>query len=838
MFKNKSTTFVSVLQRNMAKNLVIVESPAKAKTIEKYLGPDFKVVSSYGHVSDLPDKELGVDVERNFLPKYTISSDKKKLVSELKTLAKKSNTVWLASDEDREGEAIAWHLSNVLELQKEKTKRIVFNEITKTAIKHAIEHPRQIDQNLVDAQQARRVLDRLVGYELSPILWRKVQGGLSAGRVQSVTLRLVVEREREVENFVPKETFKVQADFITVEGKAFKADLATTFGNEQEASLFLEQNINAVFQISSIEKKPASKSPAAPFTTSTLQQEASRKLGFSVSRTMQNAQRLYEAGLITYMRTDSVNLSKQALDQAENVIERNYGKAYVRIHQYKTSKKGAQEAHEAIRPTDLRQSNVDVEFDQKRLYDLIWKRTLASQMSQAKLERTVARITTNHHDHAFVARGEVVVFDGFLKLYLEGVDDPSEEDQSLLPTMKQGETVQAKRVLATQRFSRPPYRYSEASLVKKLEELGIGRPSTYAPTISTVLNRKYVAKGTHEGEERTCKQLVLQENKLNSVVLSEKTGSQKGKLVPTDIGFLVNDFLMNNFKNIIDYGFTASIEQDFDQVATGNSDWESIMKEFYADFHPVVEDVKKNATRETGQRILGTDPKTGRLLSVRLGKFGPMAQLGSVEDEEKPLFANIPDTYSLSKISYEEALDLFKLPVTLGDFEGMPVQTNNGRYGPYVLHNKVFVSLPKDTNPLTVSLQEAIACIEQKRKDDAPIATYEGQGVTKGKGRFGPFIKWNGWFINVSKQYDFDNLSEEDIKALIEAKRKKEAERVVRVWEDEGIRIEKARWGRHHLIKGKTKIELNKTIMVADLSLEDVQAILNKNKPKKKKSKT
>lgn len=821
----------------MAKNLVIVESPAKAKTIEKFLGPDFKVVSSYGHVSDLPDKELGVDVEQNFLPKYTVSSDKKKLVSELKSLAKKSNTVWLASDEDREGEAIAWHLSNVLELQKENTKRIVFNEITKTAINHAIEHPRQIDQNLVDAQQARRVLDRLVGYELSPILWRKVQGGLSAGRVQSVTLRLVVEREREVENFVSKETFKVQGDFISVDGKAFKAELATTFSSEQEASSFLEQNIGATFQVSSVEKKPATKSPAAPFVTSTLQQEASRKLGFSVSRTMQNAQRLYEAGLITYMRTDSVNLSKQALSQASSVIESNYGKEYVRIHKYKTSKKGAQEAHEAIRPTDLSRMNVDVEFDQKRLYDLIWKRTLASQMSLAKLERTVARITTDQHSHDFVARGEVVVFDGFLKLYLEGVDDPSEDDQSLLPAMKQGETVHAKRVVATQRFSRPPYRYSEASLVKKLEELGIGRPSTYAPTISTVLNRKYVAKGTHEGEERTYKQLVLQDNKLTSKNQSEKTGSQKGKLVPTDIGFLVNDFLINNFKDIVDYGFTASIEQDFDRVATGNSEWESIMKQFYANFHPVVEDVKKNATRETGQRILGTDPKSGRQLSVRLGKFGPMAQLGTVEDEEKPLFANMPDTYSLSKITYEEALDLFKLPATLGDYEGMPVQTNNGRYGPYVLHNKVFVSLPKGANPLSVTLEEAIAYIEQKRKDDAPIANYEGQGVTKGKGRFGPFIKWNGWFINVSKQYDFDKLSDEDIKELIEAKKKKEAERVVRIWEEEGIRIEKARWGRHNLIKGKTKVELNKTIAVTDLSLKEVQAMLSKSKPKKKKTK-
>ena len=821
----------------MAKNLVIVESPAKAKTIEKYLGADFKVVSSYGHISDLPDKELGVDVERNFMPKYTVSSDKKKLVSELKTLAKKSNTVWLASDEDREGEAIAWHLSNVLELQKENTKRIVFNEITKTAIQHAIKHPRQIDQNLVDAQQARRVLDRLVGYELSPILWRKVQGGLSAGRVQSVTLRLVVEREREIENFVPKETFKVQANFTTAEGSAFSTELSKTFSSEQEALDFLNLNIEAQFHIDSIEKKPATKAPAAPFTTSTLQQEASRKLGFSVSRTMQNAQRLYEAGLITYMRTDSVNLSKQALGQAASVIESNYGKQYVRTHQYVTKKKGAQEAHEAIRPTDLTRMEANVEYDQKRLYDLIWKRTLASQMSLAKLERTVAKIVTDKHSHAFVARGEVVVFDGFLKLYLEGVDDPSDEDQSLLPAMKKGEVAHAKQIIATQRFSRPPYRYSEASLVKKLEELGIGRPSTYAPTISTVLNRKYVAKGTHEGDQRTYKQLLLKDNKLTTENKSEKTGSQKGKLVPTDIGFLVNDFLINNFKDIVDYGFTASIEQDFDRVATGNSEWESIMKQFYSNFHPVVEDVKKNATRETGQRILGTDPKTGRQLSVRLGKFGPMAQIGTVDDEEKPLFASIPDTLSLGKITFEEALDLFKLPATIGEYEGLPVQANNGRYGPYVLHNKVFVSLPKGTDPLTVTLEQAIECIEEKRKDDAPIATYEGQGVTKGKGRFGPFIKWNGWFINVSKQYDFDDLSVKDIEELIEAKKKKEAERVVQVWEEEGIRIEKARWGRHNLIKGKTKVELNKTIDAANMTLDEAKAMLSKKKPSKKKKK-
>ncbi|MGD1998076.1 MAG: type I DNA topoisomerase, partial [Flavobacteriaceae bacterium] len=752
----------------MPKNLVIVESPAKAKTIEKFLGSDFRVVSSYGHISDLPDKELGVDVDQNFTPKYLVSSDKKKVVSELRKLAKSSEIVWLASDEDREGEAIAWHLSNVLELEKNKTKRIVFNEITQTAIQHAISHPRKIDQNLVDAQQARRVLDRLVGYEISPILWRKVQGGLSAGRVQSVTLRLVVEREQEIQQFNPEKTYKVQAVFNNESGQAFKADLPTPFSNYQDAKGFLEQNIEAVFSVAKLEKKPASKSPSAPFTTSTLQQEASRKLGFSVGRTMQNAQRLYEAGLITYMRTDSVNLSDQALSQAAGVIEEKYGKNYLHTQTYKTKNKGAQEAHEAIRPTNLSLSEAQVENDQKRLYDLIWKRTIASQMSNAKLERTVVRIDADKHDKQFVARGEVLQFDGFLKVYLESVDDVEEEDQGLLPVLQEGTLVTAQRISATERFSRPPYRYSEASLVKKLEELGIGRPSTYAPTISTILNRKYVAKGKVEGVDRNYIQLVLKDQAIDEQKLIEKTGSDKGKLVPTDVGVLVNEFLVNNFESVVDYGFTANVERDFDRIAAGNVEWEGVMKEFYKDFHPVVEDVKKNATRETGQRILGTDPKTGRQLSVRLGKFGPMAQLGTVEDEEKPLFSSIPEHLSLTTIDFDQALDLFKLPANLGDYEGLPVEVNNGRFGPYVKHDNKFISLPSGVSPLSVTLEEAISFILIKRKADAPIAQYEGLDVIKGKGRFGPFIKWNGLFINVNKQYNFYNLTHQDIETLIE----------------------------------------------------------------------
>jgi len=826
----------ALLSSIMPKNLVIVESPAKAKTIEKFLGSDFRVVSSYGHISDLPDKELGVDVDQNFTPKYMVSSDKKKVVSELRKLAKSSEIVWLASDEDREGEAIAWHLSNVLELEKNKTKRIVFNEITQTAIQHAISHPRNIDQNLVDAQQARRVLDRLVGYEISPILWRKVQGGLSAGRVQSVTLRLVVEREQEIQQFIPEKTYKVQAVFNNELGQVFKADLPTSFSSYQDAKGFLEQNIEAVFSVAKLEKKPASKSPSAPFTTSTLQQEASRKLGFSVGRTMQNAQRLYEAGLITYMRTDSVNLSDQALSQAAGVIEEKYGKNYVHTQSYKTKNKGAQEAHEAIRPTNLSLSEAQVENDQKRLYDLIWKRTIASQMSNAKLERTVVRIDADKHDKQFFARGEVLQFDGFLKVYLESVDDVEEEDQGLLPVLQEGAIVAAQRISATERFSRPPYRYSEASLVKKLEELGIGRPSTYAPTISMILNRKYVAKGKVEGVERNYIQLVLKNQAIDEQNLTEKTGSDKGKLVPTDVGILVNEFLVNNFESVVDYGFTANVERDFDRIAAGNVEWEGVMKEFYKDFHPVVEDVKKNATRETGQRILGTDPKTGRQLIVRLGKFGPMAQLGTVEDEEKPLFSSIPEHLSLTTIDFDQALDLFKLPANLGDYEGLPVEVNNGRFGPYVKHDNKFISLPSGVSPLSVTLEEAITFILQKREADAPIAQYEGLDVVKGKGRFGPFIKWNGWFINVNKQYDFDNLTQHDIEALIEDKKKKEAEKLVCHWEDEGIRIEKARWGRHNIIKGKTKVELSKDIDPKSLTLEEVKKRLNAKKPKKRKT--
>ena len=819
----------------MSKNLVIVESPAKAKTIEKFLGDKFKVVSSYGHISDLPAKELGVDVTGDFSPNYIVNDDKKKVVRELRTLAKKAETIWLASDEDREGEAIAWHLAQQLDLNQQSTKRIVFHEITKDAIQNAIQHPRSINQHLVDAQQARRVLDRLVGYELSPILWRKVKGGLSAGRVQSVSVRIIVEREREIEAFTPKASYKIQAVFLTKSGKAIKASSAATYETAEEANAFLSQNIGAAFAVSNLEKKPASKSPTAPFTTSTLQQEASRKLGFSVSRTMSNAQRLYEAGHITYMRTDSVNLSKQALNETREVITNSYGPEYAQTRVFKTKNKGAQEAHEAIRPTKLARMRVDAAPDEQRLYELIWKRTVASQMSDAKLERTVIQINADKHDKKFTARGEVVTFEGFLKVYFEGKDEEEDAQEGLLPKVTQGEQLNAKAITATERFTRPPSRYTEASLVKRLEELGIGRPSTYAPTITTIINRKYIEKGTVEGDERKYTQLVLMQNDIKKDILSERVGSEKGKLVPTDVGMLVNDFLVKNFPRVVDYNFTAEVEQSFDSIALGNEDWKSMMKSFYKDFHPVVEDVKENAQREIGERILGVDPKTGRQLSVRLGKFGAMAQIGTAEEDEKPLFASLHPDQQLTKITFEEALDLFKLPLHLGEFDAEAVEVNNGRYGPYVRHGKSFISLPKGKNPLTTTLEEAIELIKEKRIADAPIATYEELPVTKGVGRFGPFIKWNGWFVNVSKKYDYDNLTDADIAQLIEDKKKKEAERVVHNWEDEGVRVEKARWGRHNIIKGKQKVELQKTIDVSEMTLTQAMSYLEKQKPKKKK---
>ncbi|MCL4153628.1 UNVERIFIED_CONTAM: hypothetical protein GTU68_007905 [Idotea baltica] len=787
----------------MAKNLVIVESPAKAKTIEKFLGKDFKVESSFGHISDLPSKELGVDVEGDFKPKYEVSSDKKAVVKKLKDLAKKAEMVWLASDEDREGEAIAWHLAETLKLDKNKTKRIVFHEITKSAIQKAIENPRSIDYDLVDAQQARRVLDRIVGYELSPVLWRKVKGGLSAGRVQSVSVRLIVEKEREIQAFTPVASYRIDAEFSNEDGQTFKAKLPSNISTKAEAQKFLEKNTKADFKVTDLQKKPAKKSPAAPFTTSTLQQEASRKLYFSVSKTMNMAQRLYEAGLITYMRTDSVNLSDEARKGAEAEIKDAFGVKYSKPRNYKGKAKGAQEAHEAIRPTNFATHSVDIDRDQARLYDLIWKRSIASQMSEAELERTNVRINASTHNETFTANGEVITFDGFLKVYLEGTDDEDTEQDGMLPAMKTNETLLNNYITATERYTRPPARYTEASLVKKLEELGIGRPSTYAPTISTIQNRNYVEK-------------------------------DKGKLVPTDIGMIVTDFLVNHFEQILDYNFTAKVEADFDEIAEGKEDWTKMMKSFYKDFHPVVEDVKENADRESGERILGEDPKTGKRVSVRLGKFGPMVQIGTVDDEEKPQFASLSPDQQLNTITYEEAMDLFQLPKSLGEYKGEDILVNNGRFGPYIKFGDSFVSLPKGVDPLSVELDDAIILIKEKQRADAPIYIYKDLPVQKGKGRFGPFIKWNNMFINVNKKYDWDELSDEDIVELIETKIQKEIDKVIHNWEEEGIRVEKARWGRHNVLKGKIKVELPKTVDVTEMTLDEAKAIIEAKTPKKK----
>jgi DNA topoisomerase I len=817
----------------MAKNLVIVESPAKAKTIEKFLGKEFQVESSYGHIADLPSKEIGVDVANKFKPKYEVSSDKKALVKKLKDLSKTAETVWLASDEDREGEAIAWHLAEELKLDKNKTKRIVFHEITKTAIQKAIENPRGINYDLVNAQQARRVLDRLVGYELSPVLWKKVKSGLSAGRVQSVSVRLIVEREREIQNFKSEASYSISAEFANEAGKTFKAKLSKNFGTKEEAEKFLQQNIGSIYKVLDLETKPTKKSPAAPFTTSTLQQEAARKLYMPVGITMQVAQRLYEAGLITYMRTDSVNLSQEAMTAAQAEISNYYGKEFGQPRSFATKSKGAQEAHEAIRPTDMSRHSVDLDRDQARLYDLIWKRTIASQMSDAQLERTNVKIEANNHKEIFGATGEVIKFEGFLKVYLEGNDDDDEQEEGMLPALKINEALKNNYITATERFSRPAARYTEAALVKKLEELGIGRPSTYAPTISTIINRNYVEKGNFEGAERKYNQLTLKNNEVKAEVLSENVGSDKGKLVPTDIGTIVNDFLVKNFETILDYNFTAKVEQDFDEIAMGNKEWENMMSDFYNHFHPNVQDVEKNAERESGERILGIDPKSGKQVSVRLGKFGPMVQIGDADDENKQ-FASLLAEQNIGTVTLEDALNLFLLPKNLGTYKGEEIEVNNGRFGPYVRFGKTFISLPKGEDPLDVTFERAQQIIEAKNQADAPIGQYEGMDVQKGVGRFGPFIKWNGIFINVSKKYNFDNLSQSDIEALIVDKLQKESEKLIHHWEEEGIKVEKARWGRSVILKGKMKIELGKEVDATKLTLDQVKEMIEAKAPAKK----
>lgn len=760
----------------MAKNLVIVESPAKAKTIEKYLGKDFVVESSFGHIRDLKQKDMGVDIANNFEPQYVISKDKTEVVKKLKKLSAKAETIWLASDEDREGEAIAWHLAQALELNQATTNRIVFSEITKKAIDRAVANPRRINQDLVNAQQARRILDRLVGFELSPVLWKKVKAGLSAGRVQSVAVRLIVEREQEIKDFSAQSYFRVVAEFSNSSGKSFKAELNKRFETEEQARSFLEACAKYAFSIDSVEKKPAKKSPAPPFTTSTLQQEAARKLYFSVSQTMSVAQRLYEAGYITYMRTDSLNLSEDASAAAAAEIRSQYGDDYSHPRRFSTKSKGAQEAHEAIRPTDMGRSSAGSNDQQRRLYDLIWKRTLASQMADAKLERTVFKISSPQEELEFVARGEVITFEGFLKVYLEGTDDEDSEEQAgMLPACRKGEALAAQSIEATQRFTKHPPRFTEASLVKKLEELGIGRPSTYAPTISTIIKREYVEKSELTGEKRSYLQMRLEGEKLAEKKLSEITGADKNKLIPTDIGTVVNGFLVEHFNDILDYNFTAQVEAKFDKIARGEEVWTDMLDHFYRDFHPHLKEVEETSERATGERHLGEDPKSGKPVIARIGRYGPMIQIGETEDEEKPRFASLRKGQSIDSISLEEALELFKLPRTLGEYKGEKVDANIGRFGPYVRYKSTFASLKADDgdDPMTVELERAIELIEAKLEADKNkyIAVFEDEKpvIQVLNGRYGPYLKVGRRNYKLPKDIeDPAKLSRADCEAIIE----------------------------------------------------------------------
>lgn len=759
----------------MSKNLVIVESPAKAKTIGKFLGNEFEVMSSMGHIRDLSEKGLGIDFENNYAPQYEVSADKKKIVSELKKAAKSSETVWLASDEDREGEAIAWHLAEELKLKKENTRRIVFHEITKDAILHAVENPREIDINLVDAQQARRVLDRIVGFELSPVLWRKVRPSLSAGRVQSVAVRLIVEREREINNFNPEASYRVSALFTSKDAAGtnveLKAELSQRFKTKEEALAFLELCKSAKFTVDSIEKKPLKKSPAPPFTTSTLQQEASRKLGFSVTQTMVVAQKLYESGKITYMRTDSVNLSALAIGTAKQEIIQMAGEKYVKIRQFSTKTKGAQEAHEAIRPTYISSHTIEGTAQEKRLYDLIWKRTIASQMADAELEKTNIYINISGSNHQFIASGEVIIFDGFLKVYLESTDDePDAETSGILPTMKKGESLTSNEILAQERFTQRPPRYTEASLVRKLEELGIGRPSTYAPTISTIQNRNYVEKGDRQAIKRDFNVLKLKDGKISDKIKSENTGAEKSKLFPTDIGLVVNDFLFEYFPNIMDYNFTANVEKEFDHIAEGKVKWTKSIDNFYKKFHPVVESTLKNSERQVGERILGIDPKSGRQIAVKIGKFGPIAQIGKSEEEEKPVFASLHRNQSIESITLEEALELFKLPREIGEFENKEMIAAIGRFGPYIRHDGKFYSLPKTDDPLEISAERAVEIIEAKRESDKnKVIHIFGQNgeIQVLNGRFGAYIAFEKNNYKIPKNTDVAILTEEQCREII-----------------------------------------------------------------------
>jgi DNA topoisomerase I len=829
----------------MSKNLLIVESPAKAKTIEKILGKDFQVNSCYGHIRDLEKAGMGIDIENDFLPSYIVPEDKKKVVNELKSLAKRSDEVWLATDEDREGEAISWHLCEVLGLDPITTKRIVFHEITKPAIEAAVKNPRTVNMNLVMAQQARRVLDRIVGFELSPVLWRKISTSnksLSAGRVQSVAVRLIADREREINAFEQESHFKIEglffADDITGKQVTFKAE-GKKQNSAEDAETFLKGCVGADYKVTDIKVKPGKRTPAAPFTTSTLQQEASRKLGYGVGRTMQIAQKLYENGYITYMRTDSVSLSDTALADITQTVSNLYGDRYQQFRKFKNKNESAQEAHEAIRPTYTNTTTVN-DPEWQRLYELIWKRTMASQMADAELEKTTVKIEISTNKEELTASGEVLKFDGFLKVYQEDKDEDEAEESSegLLPPMTVGQSMPLSELRATERFSRPQPRYTEASLVKKLEELGIGRPSTYAPTISTIQKREYVVKRDKEGTPRAYRVLVLKDDLITKREESENTGAEKSKLFPTDLGLVVTDFLKQYFDAIMDYGFTAKIEKEFDDVADGKLQWNDMLEEFYGPFKKDVDNTLENAERVKGERILGDDPESGKPVVARMARYGPIIQIGSASEEEKPRFAKVPPGQSIETISFEDALALFKLQDAMGTHDGKELSVSIGRFGPYVKWGDEFVSIPRGTDLSTIDAEKAIAYIKAKQEADAPVGEYDGKPITKGTGRFGPFIKWDGLYINVPRRYVLQNLTQAEMNELIEAKVSKEANRYIQRWEDEKISVENARWG--PVIKfGKKIISLPKkadgTRSTADeaavLTLEQVKNLIEAELP-------
>ncbi len=822
----------------MSKNLVIVESPAKAKTIQKFIGNDYDVISSVGHVRDLPNKELGIDIVKDFTPKYEILNDKKALIAEIKKRAKEAETVWLATDDDREGEAISWHLMEVADIPSEKVKRIVFHEITKPAIENALANPRNIDIDLVNAQQARRILDRIVGFELSPVLWRKVKPQLSAGRVQSVAVKLIVEREHEIQRFNATSSYRVIGNFADEQNRfELEADLDKRYVNKEDVEAFLEHCKDASYHIAAVEKSPGKKSPSAPFTTSTLQQEASRKLGFSVSKTMVVAQQLYEAGFITYMRTDSVNLSEVALMDMKDQIVENWGEEYYKKRKYTSKSKNAQEAHEAIRPTSMARKSVTMDTFAKRLYELIWKRTIASQMSDAKTEKTTITIPISGKEEKFVAVGEVIIFHGFLKVYIESKDEEDEEVKGLLPTVTVGDKLHYTEIKATQKYSQPPPRFTEASLVKRLEELGIGRPSTYAPTISTVQKREYVVKESRDGSERDFSRFILKDGELKEEMKKEKFGYEKDKLFPTDMGIVVNQYLQENFKNIMDYGFTAEVEKQFDDIAEGGVEWQKMLGKFYSGFHDSVDNAMVNSSKASGERLLGQDPATGKNMYAKLGRFGPMVQIGDASDEEKPKYARLKSTQFIDTITYDEAMDLFKLPKKVGEYEGNEVVVGIGRFGPYVKFNNQFISIPKGEEPLDITIERSIELIEQKRKiekERAPrlLGEHEGHELFVVNGRYGPYVKYNDQNITLDKGIDLSTVTfEQAVDILVNGKSRNV---LVSYPENDNIKVVKGRYGAY-ITNGTGNYKIPKGMLPENITYQEATDIIANTAPTAKK---